>query len=255
MPIAAFFRTGFPVKSWFRFVIVSCSLVFGSSLMGAESPTKSTDNGSPLANAASPYLRLHAPDLVKWNEWGDAAFDEAKASNKLLMVSFGYTACHWCHVMQRSHFNNPAMAKFINENFVPIMVDRERRPALDDTYMVVTETLTRRGGWPNTVFMTPNKKPVYGTAYIPPEAFQNILNILSDEWANNRAAASAEADRLSEILSNYLSRSEKAAKITPEVLSAATRELLGGIDEFNGGFGDAPKFFRSTYFDAFTAAL
>ena len=199
-----------------------------------------------MSKADSPYLRSHSRDLVRWYSWSGDAFRKALNENKPLLVSFGYTACHWCHVMQEKHFNNADIAKYINENFIPVLVDRERRTSLDDTYMLVTEILTRRGGWPNTVFMTPQLKPFYGTAYIPPEAFTQLLNEVKRNWQGNKDAIIQESQRISSTLTRYLTRRQAAKEITPEILSDLAKTFPSRFDSFHGGMGTAPKFFHPT---------
>ncbi|MCP5087311.1 MAG: DUF255 domain-containing protein [Rhodobacteraceae bacterium] len=211
--------------------------------MAASDNTK----GNPrMLNAPSPYLRIHASDLVQWRAWSEETFELARKENKPLMVSFGYTACHWCHVMQETHFTVEDIAKTINENFIPVIVDRERRPVLDETYMLVTEVLTNRGGWPNTVFMTADKKPFYGTGYTPADNFRKIMVAVIEGWQNDNSAVLAEADRLSSLLQNYLTRKEEAKELTPELMRKSANDLADSFDEFVGGFGGAPKFFQQS---------
>ncbi len=199
-----------------------------------------------LATSYSPYLRSHARDLVRWYPWGKQAISKARELNRPIMMSFGYTACHWCHVMQEKHFNDLQIAEFINDNFIPVLVDRERRPALDETYMLVTELMTQRGGWPNTVFITPDLKPIYGTAYIEPDPFVQVLAAVTQEWSANRQAIDAESDRIADILRGFLMRKEDARALTPETLATATNALTEQFDAIAGGIGEAPKFFRPT---------
>ena len=199
-----------------------------------------------LVDAPSPYLRLHAPDKVQWYPWGQEAFELAKKRNVPLLVSFGYTACHWCHVMQETHFNVEDIALAINENFVPVIVDRERRPELDEAYMLVTEALTQRGGWPNTVFLTPERKPFYGTGYIAPDDFRQILGNILNGWESQQDDLIAEADRLSELLQTFLTRKAEASELSPELMTKASTELTSQFDEFAGGMGSSPKFFQQS---------
>ena len=206
---------------------------------------KGPDNAR-MSASASPYLHSHANDLVRWYAWGEEAFARARKLKRPLLVSFGYTACHWCHVMQEKHFNDAAIAKQINEAFVPVLVDREQRPTLDETYLLVTEVVTKRAGWPNTVFMTPELKPFYGTAYVPEDVFAELLTAVISEWAENRAPVIAEAERIATILSGYLNRREAARAVTPKALEAATKTIVAAFDPFAGGIGEAPKFFRPT---------
>src|SRR5712691_8623297 len=122
-----------------------------------------------LLQETSPYLLQHAHNPVDWYPWGEEALARAKAENKPILLSIGYSACHWCHVMERESFENPDIAKIMNEHFIPIKVDREERPDLDQIYMDAVQLLTGRGGWPLTVFLTPDGKPFYGGTYFPPE--------------------------------------------------------------------------------------
>ena len=191
-------------------------------------------------------MRLHKDDIVQWYTWGEEAFEKARSLDRPLLVSFGYTACHWCHVMQETHFTQPGISNFINENYVPVLVDRERRTALDETYMLVTEVLTQSGGWPNTVFLTPDLKPFYGTGYIRPEPFMQLIEAASQGWVENKADLLAEGDRLAGLLADYQNRAEEAKAITPEVLSALSQEMVAAFDPVSGGMGQAPKFFQPT---------
>ncbi|HJW08347.1 MAG TPA: thioredoxin domain-containing protein, partial [Holophagaceae bacterium] len=121
-----------------------------------------------LAQSLSPYLLQHAHNPVDWHPWGEEALAKAKAEDKPIFLSIGYSACHWCHVMERESFENPEVAEILNAHFVPIKVDREERPDLDDLYMDAVQTLTGRGGWPMSVWLTPDLKPFYGGTYFPP---------------------------------------------------------------------------------------
>jgi len=214
------------------------------SLSDAASSGENKSKNPRLVNAPSPYLRLHSTDDVQWYQWNDETFDLARKLNKPLMVSFGYTACHWCHVMQETHFTQKDIAATINENFIAVIVDRERRPALDEAYMLVTEVLTNRGGWPNTVFMTADRKPFYGTGYVPADHFRGMLASIVDGWKQQNGDYLAEAERLSIALGNYLTRQEASQELTSEFMSKTAIELAGQFDEFEGGFGGAPKFFQ-----------
>jgi uncharacterized protein YyaL (SSP411 family) len=204
------------------------------------------DDNRRMSASSSPYLRSHSKDLVRWYGWGDEAFRLAKQLKLPLFVSFGYTACHWCHVMQETHFNNDAIAKTINERFIPVLVDREQRTALDDTYMLVTELLTQRGGWPNNMFLTPDLKPFYGTGYIPPQDFARLLDGVTQSWIQDYPAVVAESERLAATLEGYLNRQQEARKLTPALMADAATTLAGKFDVFTGGLGDGPKFFRPT---------
>lgn len=233
--------------AWLCLSLLAClTSAMAISPLAAATSNEARAKNLSLQDAASPYLRLHANDAVRWHVWGNEAFALAAKLNKPVMVSFGYTACHWCHVMQETHFNEPKIASFINEKFIPIIVDRERRPELDETYMLVTEALTRRGGWPNTVFLTPERKPFYGTAYIPADDFSQLLTAINDGWQNRKSDLQAEAARLSAVLKSYLNRQEATRQITSEVLATVASDLVDGFDKVAGGYGQGPKFFQQS---------
>ena len=231
-----------------RLVTSLCFLFIMAGHNAIAAMEKKTDipENPRLLNATSPYLRIHASDDVQWYQWSDETFELARKQGKPLMVSFGYTACHWCHVMQETHFTQKDIAKSINENFIPVIVDRERRPVLDETYMLVTEVLTNRGGWPNTIFMTADRKPFYGTGYIAADDFRQILAAVVDSWNEQNNGVLAEADRLSSLLQTYLTRREDAKELSDDVMKKASAELASQFDEFAGGFGSAPKFFQQS---------
>ncbi len=234
---------------WTRVALALAVISYAIFLAGAPAlaaAAKDTPENERLASSASPYLRLHSRDLVRWRVWGEEAFAEARKLDRPLMVSFGYTACHWCHVMQEKHFNDPAIAKLINDHFIPVLVDRERRTALDETYMLVTQALTQASGWPNTVFITPELAPFYGTPYIEPSAFKQLLEAMKTSWGGYRSAILADSLRISSVLKGYLTRKEEAQVLTPEVLSSAAKGLINQFDPFYGGIGQNTKFFQPT---------
>lgn len=236
----------------YRFAIFSLALAAAIFALLAHIPvatagfTGKADGNPRMTTSSSPYLRSHSNDLVRWYGWGDEAFKRARDNNLPLFVSFGYTACHWCHVMQEKHFNNDTIAKTINQRFVPVLVDREQRTALDDTYMLVTELLTQRGGWPNNMFLTPDLKPFYGTGYIPPDDFSGLLGNVVQSWAHEKAAVMAEGDRLATLLDGYLNRQQEAKILSPELMAEAAKALANQFDAFYGGLGQGPRFFRPT---------
>ncbi len=198
-----------------------------------------------MTKEASPYLRQHSRDLVKWNAWSKETLEKAKKSGKPVFVSIGYSACHWCHVMQEESFNNAEIAKLINDNFTPILIDREQRPDLDETYMLATEAISGQGGWPNNVFLTPSLKPFYGGVYFPPSDYVKLLGLIAADWANDRAAFELEAERISTILTSFFNRKSEAKELTAEVIKQAASKLVAQFDTFNGGIGTAPKHFNS----------
>ncbi len=201
-----------------------------------------------LAASSSPYLRQHAENPVDWRPWSQAALDEAAAADKPLLISIGYSACHWCHAMAHESFEDEATAALMNEHFVCIKVDREERPDLDALYLDACQTLTGQAGWPLHVFATPDGRPFYAGTYFPPAAAQGLpawaqlLEALAEAWRERREEIEETGTQLSAALGG-------AAHLTPadEVpgaafLDDAVRELATSFDSVNGGFGGAPKF-------------
>ena len=201
-----------------------------------------------LANETSPYLLQHANNPVDWYAWGHEALERSKKEDKPILLSIGYSACHWCHVMERESFENEAIAALMNQNFINIKVDREERPDLDSVYMEAVQMLTGSGGWPMTVFLTPEGKPFYGGTYFPPvdsmnmPGFPRLLQSISEAYQTNRG----EIERVTGQLVEQLGRSSQLEKgITPlsaEILHQAYSTLAANFDYQNGGFGSAPKF-------------
>src|SRR3984885_9167715 len=155
-----------------------------------------------LITESSPYLLQHAHNPVDWYAWGDEALQKAKELNKPILVSIGYSACHWCHVMERESFEDEAAAKIMNENFINIKIDREERPDLDHIYMDAVQAMSGSGGWPLNVFLTPEKKPFYGGTYFPPvkafnrSSWTEVLNGITQAWAERRNEVESQAENL-----------------------------------------------------------
>jgi uncharacterized protein len=201
-----------------------------------------------LADATSPYLLQHADNPVDWHEWGDEAFELAREEDKPLLVSVGYSSCHWCHVMAHESFENPATAAEMNELFVNVKVDREERPDVDAVTMDATVGMTGSGGWPTTVFLTPDGKPFYAGTYFPPEtrhglpSFRDVLRAVARAWQEKRADIERQAARIDEsIRSGTLARAS-TEPLTSSTLSAAARGIAATFEPAFGGFGRAPKF-------------
>ena len=200
-----------------------------------------------LASETSPYLRLHADDPVDWHAWGEEAFKAARDADKLIFLSIGYASCHWCHVMQRESFKDEATAKLINENFIPIKVDRESRPDVDELYMAYVVGSTGHGGWPMTVFMTPDLWPVFGGTYFPPKpdygmpAFSELLTQLAGAWARDKANVKEAADESSTYLDAMFAVFERQ-EVDDVVVNNAAEAVADVVDAEWGGFGEAPKF-------------
>ncbi len=195
-----------------------------------------------LLNVASPYLRQHAYNPIDWYTWGDEAFAKAKAENKPIFLSVGYSTCHWCHVMARESFENEQIAEVLNSNFISIKVDRERRPDVDETYMLATQLITGAGGWPNSVFLTPDRKPFYAGTYFPPDPFRSLLSQVSGYWLRDGDQLRQDAEKLAGTIDTIMTRRVEAEEITPQVLKTSADALLQNYDLVYGGFGGAPKF-------------
>ena len=201
-----------------------------------------------LAEETSPYLLQHKDNPVDWRPWGPDALAEAEREDKPILLSIGYSACHWCHVMERESFEDPETAELMNENFVPIKVDREERPDVDDIYMEAVQSMTGHGGWPLTAFLDPEGVPFYGGTYFPPEprqgmpSFRQVLEATSEAYRNQREELRAAADRVRQSLSAVGRIEQSQDPLSPELLDRATQGLLGRADPDNGGFGGAPKF-------------
>ena len=201
-----------------------------------------------LSRETSPYLRQHAHNPVDWYPWGEEALARARAEDRPIFLSIGYSACHWCHVMERESFENPAIAALMNERFVNIKVDREERPDLDEIYMAATQMLSRQGGWPNSVFLTPDLKPFFAGTYFPPEArygrpgFPDILKGVADAYAAKREEIGKVASEVAEQIQALSEMTASKEAVGPKILSRAFGELAGRFDAEHGGFGGAPKF-------------
>jgi len=198
-----------------------------------------------LADSPSPYLREHADNLVAWRTWGPEAFAEARRIGKPIFLSIGYMACHWCHVMEEKNFMNPRIAAFINRHFIPVLVDRERRPGVDETYMLATQVLTGSGGWPNNLFLTPGLEPFFAGVYFPPSRFARILRNIEKAWREDRAAVEREATRVAGLLREFLTRRQTARMLTPEKFDELAERAAADFDPFHGGLGSGPKHFRT----------
>ncbi len=217
-------------------IIAFISLLFASPLAAQERAP------NHLLGESSPYLQQHIYNTVNWYPWGEAAFAKARAEDKPIFLSVGYTACHWCRVMADESFEDEAVGAFLNENFISIKMDREERPDLDEQFMLVTQTATGGGGWPNSVFLTAEGAPFYGGGYYPRDAFLEVLGELSQLWSEDRAGIEGTAEALSDVVRAYLNRKARARALTPELARAVSARLLSRMDDFYGGFGVAPKF-------------
>ena len=201
-----------------------------------------------LASETSPYLLQHAHNPVDWYPWGPEALERARSEDKPIFLSIGYAACHWCHVMERESFENPEIAALMNAGFVSIKVDREERPDLDDVYMAAVQAMTGSGGWPMTVFLTPDLAPFFGGTYFPPEdrhgmsGLPRILDAVADAYRTRRTEVEAQASALADHLRAQLVVPAGTRDVEPPQLEAAVARLAATFDAAHGGFGGAPKF-------------
>ena len=201
-----------------------------------------------LAQETSPYLLQHADNPVDWYPWGEEAFERAQADDKPILLSIGYAACHWCHVMEHESFEDDETARLMNERFVNVKVDREERPDVDALYMDAVLAMTGSGGWPTTVFLTPQRVPFYGGTYYPPEprhgmpAFRDVLEAIADLYRDSRGEVEGSAKRLEEALGRASRANPSAEPLTEGLLRDAARGLRSQFDSDWGGFGGAPKF-------------
>jgi uncharacterized protein YyaL (SSP411 family) len=210
-----------------------------------------------LINEQSPYLRQHAYNPVDWYPWGDEALARAKAENKPILLSIGYSACHWCHVMERESFEDEGIARLMNENFVSIKVDREERPDLDHIYMEAVQMISGRGGWPLTMFLTPEGKPFFGGTYFPPvdrqgmPGFPRVLMAIAQAYRNGAHEVQHNIAKLSEALGALGTYTVPEGELRRDLPIAAAHTLARSYDSVNGGLGQAPKFPNSFVFSLF----
>jgi uncharacterized protein len=216
-------------------------------------PTATPKYTNALAKEKSPYLLQHAHNPVNWLPWGDEAVAKAKAEDKPIFLSSGYSTCHWCHVMERESFENEEMAQYINDHFIPVKVDREERPDVDLTYMTYVQAASGGGGWPMSVFLTPDLKPFFGGTYYPPEdkagriGFKNLLFELNKAWTQDREKILSSSERSISKLQEHLDGENTGAIVATDImLQKAYDELSSHYDYHEGGFSGAPKFPRSS---------
>jgi len=210
-----------------------------------------------LINETSPYLLQHAHNPVDWFAWGEEAFSEARVKNKPILLSIGYSACHWCHVMERESFENEKIAALMNELFVNIKVDREERPDLDEIYMSAVQMLTGRGGWPMTLFLTPERKPFYGGTYFPPEdrggmpGFPKILMRVNQAFRERPADVEKSVTQILSALQRMSEAQQSEKVFSPNVIAEGAQNIARAYDSDNGGLGQAPKFPNAGVYELF----
>lgn len=238
---------------WFLTSILLLNIVW--TVNADEAALKNPDGSwkwtNRLIHETSPYLLLHAHNPVDWYPWNDEALERAKRENKLIFLSVGYSTCYWCHVMEREVFSNPEIAEMMNKDFINIKIDREERPDLDEIYMTATQLLTQRGGWPNSVFLTPDLKPFYAGTYFPPTdmpgrpGFPTILDAVHEAWVTREDEVIESANQISETIAMATSRVFTALTAKPlsrSLITGALDYLQTNYSHAYGGFGTAPKF-------------
>jgi uncharacterized protein YyaL (SSP411 family) len=239
--------------------VAAALVIFLTTALSGESEADNmqTDKTEPkhtnhLIDENSPYLLSHAHNPVDWYPWGDEALQKAKDQNKPIFLSIGYAACHWCHVMERESFESEEIAAVLNENFVSIKVDREQRPDLDQIYMTFTTALTGTGGWPMSVFLTPDLKPFFAGTYFPPEdrfgrpGFMKLITEIARAWKEEQDKVVTSSDSILSQVSSHLSLEVGQTLLNAGMLEQGAAALMQGFDHTHGGFGASPKFPHAT---------
>ncbi len=211
------------------------------------SNSNKTQKPNHLVNESSPYLLQHAHNPVDWHPWREGTLAKAKAEDKPIFLSIGYSACHWCHRMREETFEDPETAAFMNEHFINIKVDREERPDIDSIYMQAVIAMTGSGGWPMSVFLAPDLRPFYSGTYFPPvrrynmPAFKDILSGLANAWETDRSEVEKVGNQIIAHLQNQ-NRNEKYDLLLPEHFEIIAKTIADSYDWSYGGWGSAPKF-------------
>ncbi len=225
------------------------ALALAACLIGAPAPARGSGGavaGRPnhLLGQTSPYLLQHLHNPVDWYPWGDEALERARREDRPIFLSVGYSACHWCHVMEREAFSDEEIARLLGEHFVAIKVDREERPDLDEIYMTAVQAMTGGGGWPMSVFLTPDLRPFYGGTYFPRDRFRDLLVALASAWKNRRGDVLASAAEIHALIERQqkVAAPAQGPAVGREWLDAAVSVLKASYDAAHGGFGGAPKF-------------
>jgi uncharacterized protein YyaL (SSP411 family) len=254
-PRAVLYEPEYFVKNTHPMVIAFGLAVAMSAILAARAnqPAVSLgDHTNRLISEKSPYLQLHAHNPVDWYPWGNEAFEKARRENKPIFLSIGYSTCHWCHVMEAETFSDPAMAEVMNRTVVSIKVDREERPDIDRVYMSYVLNTTGGGGWPMTVFLTPDLKPFFGATYLPPDdrngkpGFRTLLGRVGTQWATNRAQILEAAKSGTQLIEAQSGTGSTGASkgLDVRVFDRTYQDLRSSYDSAEGGFGPAPKFPR-----------
>src|SRR5215472_14034087 len=208
----------------------------------------SSDATNSLVQASSAYLRSAMHQPVRWHEWGEEAFATALRENKPMLLDIGAVWCHWCHVMDRESYDDPEVARIVNENFVAVKVDRDERPDIDSRYQVAVSAISGQGGWPLTAFLTPEGLPFYGGTYFPPQdqwgrpSFKRVLTSIANAYREKIAEVSEQAKMVEQAISRGESFAGSGGRFSPAIIDAIVQSARGMFDAKNGGFGQAPKF-------------
>src|SRR4051812_6462032 len=233
-----------PARADFRIALALTLIVLAG---GAGPEPKAPANR--LARETSPYLLLHAHNPVDWYPWGPEAFARAKAEGKPIFLSVGYSSCFWCHVMERESFENPAIARYLNEHFVSVKVDREERPDVDQIYMTALQAFGNGAGWPMSLFLTPDGRPFFGGTYFPPddrdgfEGFTGVLKRVDSAWRDQRAELERDADRLANVVRRSLAGASARGRVplSRDLAAQGREQLAEQFDPAYGGFGFNPE--------------
>src|SRR5215211_8867911 len=238
------------MRTRFRFGILALTWLVTSTHSVTEPTPARPQHTNRLAREKSPYLLQHANNPVDWYPWGEEAFAKARRENKPIFLSVGYSTCHWCHVMAHESFENEEVAAIMNREFVNIKVDREERPDVDRVYMTFVQATTGSGGWPMSVWLTPDLKPFVGGTYFPPEerygqpAFNKVLDRIATAWKKDHDKIVEQGSKIVEALRESQSAAPGEGKIEGSCADAAYRQIDRSYDPKEGGFGNAPKFPR-----------
>jgi uncharacterized protein len=238
------------MTSRFRFGFLALTWLVTSNAASADRAPAHSEHTNRLALEKSPYLLQHAHNPVDWYAWGEEAFAKARRENKPIFLSVGYSTCHWCHVMAHESFESEEVAAIMNREFVNIKVDREERPDVDRVYMTFVQATTGGGGWPMSVWLTPDLKPFVGGTYFPPEerygqpGFKTVLERIATAWKENHDNIVEQGGKIVAALRESQSAPKSEGQIDAAILDAAYRQIDRSYDPKEGGFGNAPKFPR-----------
>ena len=227
-------------------ILLFCLISCNSPSTDKDDPMQQKHNGEAnlLIHESSPYLLQHAYNPVDWRPWNEESLEEAKKQDKPLLISIGYSACHWCHVMERESFEDSSVAALMNENFICIKVDREERPDIDHLYMDAVQLMSGKGGWPLNCFALADGRPFYGGTYFPKEQWKSILTQLSEVYKNDRSKVEEYAQKLSEGLrkNELIELKETPSAFNDTLLGSAVEKWKSSFDSIHGGSNYAPKF-------------